>query len=370
MPKTLRLLLPLALAALSTSARAEWRCDCTTIVASCDAQVAVKRNWVDITTDQKACARVDYFIDGLPFVALAVDGSARADWISPTENPSVMVQSCQVCADKLTGQPTPAGRAAGEPGAADGAAQPAPLIQTAPEYPAGARARGLEGYVVVGFKVSPQGYVEDPTVIDAQPARIFDQAALAAIRRWRYPEAGAGEEERSLQERLDFRISDPVSTQPEGTTRQATAASRPQKTNPRNECVRESIAYNFGEVVEVGLINACPEPVVLFSCALGTGGELGRWRCAADDPRAIVLVRPGDPRAGLPGSAQDRVAASTYADNHFLMRPPNTEYWWIACGEDDRQCQQAARDWSAQLNGRSATIDPAQVTRIRVARSY
>ncbi len=370
MPETLRLLLPLALAVLSTAARAEWRCDCTTIVASCDAQVAVKGNWVDITTDQKACARVDYFIDGLPFVALAVDGSDRQDWISRTENPKVMVQSCQVCADKMTEQPAATARAPGKPGAADGAAQPTPLIQTAPEYPATALARGLQGYVVLEFKLSPYGNVEDPKVIDAQPDRIFNQAALTAIRRWRYPEAGAGEGERTLQERLDFRIRNDLSTAPDGTSPQVTAASRPLWSNPRNECVREGIAYNFGEVVEVGLINACAEPVVLFSCALGTGGDLGRWRCATGAARAIVLVRPGDPRAGLPSSAQDRGAISTYADNHFLLRPPNSEYWWIACNEDDAQCRQAARDWSTQLNGRSATIDPAQVSRIRVARSY
>ena len=48
----------------------------------------------------------------------------------------------------------------------------------------------------------------------------------------------------------------------------------------------------------------------------------------------------------------------------------DTEYWWIACNEGDDQCHEAARDWSAQLDGRSATINPAQVSRVRVARSY
>ena len=154
--------------------------------------------------------------------------------------------------------------------------------------------------MVVEFKLSPYGNVEDPKVIDAQPARIFNQAALTAIRRWRYPEA---EGERTVQERLDFRVSDYIWSEPARTSRQVSTASRPQWANPRNECVREGIAYNFGEVVEVGLINACVEPVVLFSCAVGTGGDLGRWRCAADDPSAIVLVRPGDQRAGLRSAA-------------------------------------------------------------------
>ena len=100
----------LLLASLSPAAQAEWRCDCTTVVASCDASVEVKGNWVEINTDQQSCARVDYFIDGLPFVALAVGGSDRQDWIAQTDDPKVMVQSCQVCADKST-QPQPAASA-------------------------------------------------------------------------------------------------------------------------------------------------------------------------------------------------------------------------------------------------------------------
>ena len=83
----------------STSAFAQWRCDCTTIVASCTAEVAVRENWIDVTTDSLQCSRVDYFVDGLPFVATAVEGRDRLDWISPRPNPTVLVQSCQVCAD-------------------------------------------------------------------------------------------------------------------------------------------------------------------------------------------------------------------------------------------------------------------------------
>ena len=371
MQKITQTLWVLSLLTMGTVAQAEWRCDCTTIVASCDAEVAVKGNWVEITTDQQACARVDYFIDGLPFVALAVDGSDRQDWISQTEQPNVMVQSCQVCADRLTEQPE--GRdvqANGDPDMAAGETELTPLIQITPDYPDSAQGRGLEGYVVVEFKLSPFGTVEEPRVVEAKPSRIFDQAALTAIRRWRYAEDRDAAQPRVVKERLEFRISDYIWNEPTRGSRQITTANRPRAAGPRNECVREGVAYNFGEVVEVGLVNACVDPVVLFSCAVGTGGDQGRWRCAADDPSAILLVQPGDQRIGRTSSAYRSIVASTYAENHFLMRPPNTEYWWIACNEGDEQCHEAARDWSAQLNGRSATIDPAQVSRVRVARSY
>ena len=351
----------LLLISLSSAARAEWRCDCTTVIASCDANVEVKGNRVEITTDQQACARVDYFIDGLPFVALAVDGSDRQDWIAQTDNPKVMVQSCQVCADKTAG-PGPAGRAS-TPDAADvtGGEPPiAPLIQVKPEYPASAKARGVEGYVVVEFKLSPFGNVEEPRVVEAKPSRIFDQAALTAIRRWRYPSALEDEPQRTVTERLEFKVGDFLWNEPGRSSRQVATSRR---SGPQNACVKEGVAYNFGDMVEVGLINACVDPVVLFSCAVGTGKDLGRWRCARNNPRAVLLVRPGEGRArGTDDSA--------YEENHFLMRPPNTQYWWIACSEGDSQCNEAAREWSDQMDGRPATVDPAQLARVPVARSY
>jgi TonB family protein len=350
---------------------ADWRCDCTTVVAGCEAQVAVKGNWVEITTDQQACARVDYFIDGLPFVALVVEGSDRQDWIAQTASPNVLVQSCQVCADKATQQPTAAGRNVPAPApvdAAEGEPPITPLIQIQPAYPASARARGLEGYVVVEFKLSPFGNVEEPRVVEAKPTRIFDQAALQAVRRWRYPGALEGEEQRTGRERLEFKLSDAGLMDASRSARQTATGVRSRRSGgPQNECVKEGVTYNFGEMVEVGLINACIEPVVLFSCAVGTGKDLGRWRCGPDDPRAVVLVRAGDRR--MQGSVGTSAIPSQYEENHFLMRPPNTQYWWIACSENDPQCNEAARDWSAQMNGRPATVNPAQLARVRVARS-
>ena len=61
---------------LSAQADAEWRCDCTTIIDSCSAQVTVQDTFVEVSAPAAQCARVDYFIDGLPFVTVAVDGNA------------------------------------------------------------------------------------------------------------------------------------------------------------------------------------------------------------------------------------------------------------------------------------------------------
>ncbi|TLY63723.1 MAG: TonB family protein [Gammaproteobacteria bacterium] len=55
-----------------------------------------------------------------------------------------------------------------------------------PDFPLEARKHGLEGWVDVQFLVNPDGSVGDVTVVGAQPVGVFEQAALDAVRRWRY----------------------------------------------------------------------------------------------------------------------------------------------------------------------------------------
>ena len=89
----------LALSFICMSAQAEWRCDCTTILDTCSATVTVEDDWVSIESDHRQCARVDYLVDGVPFVALVVEGRERQSWLSRNDNPRVLMQSCKVCLD-------------------------------------------------------------------------------------------------------------------------------------------------------------------------------------------------------------------------------------------------------------------------------
>lgn len=61
-----------------------------------------------------------------------------------------------------------------------------PLVRVEPEYPARAKQRGIQGWVVVQFTITPVGTVQGAEVIDSDPKMIFDQAALRAVRKWRY----------------------------------------------------------------------------------------------------------------------------------------------------------------------------------------
>lgn len=55
-----------------------------------------------------------------------------------------------------------------------------------PVYPPAAWADGIEGRVVIEFGLSADGRVLHPHVLDATPARIFNQAALDAVSGWRF----------------------------------------------------------------------------------------------------------------------------------------------------------------------------------------
>lgn len=55
-----------------------------------------------------------------------------------------------------------------------------------PVYPESARKRGIEGWVELAFTVQPNGTVDEVEVRNASPAEVFDDAAMRAIRQWRF----------------------------------------------------------------------------------------------------------------------------------------------------------------------------------------
>lgn len=86
-----------------------------------------------------------------------------------------------------------------------------PLVKTTPTYPQRALARGIEGYVVVQFDVNEQGLVVNAAVLYAEPAGVFDSAALKALERWRYqPKVDDGRPVMmyGLQQKLSFTLQD------------------------------------------------------------------------------------------------------------------------------------------------------------------
>ena len=61
---------------------------------------------------------------------------------------------------------------------------PRPIQRTAPKYPRKARKKGMEGYVVLSILVDEAGGIQDVMIVDSQPVKEFEQAALEAVRTW------------------------------------------------------------------------------------------------------------------------------------------------------------------------------------------
>jgi TonB family protein len=55
-----------------------------------------------------------------------------------------------------------------------------------PTFPVSARDRGLSGWVDVQFVVKSDGLVSDVIITGAEPVGLFEQAAVDAVRKWRY----------------------------------------------------------------------------------------------------------------------------------------------------------------------------------------
>jgi TonB family protein len=58
-----------------------------------------------------------------------------------------------------------------------------------PTFPVNARERGVSGWVDVQFVVKSDGLVSDVIITGAEPVGIFEQAAVDAVRKWRYKPA-------------------------------------------------------------------------------------------------------------------------------------------------------------------------------------
>ena len=61
-----------------------------------------------------------------------------------------------------------------------------PIVRVAPNYPRNAKQARLEGYVTMSVTINPDGTVSNAEIMESNPPRLFDQAALDAIRRWKF----------------------------------------------------------------------------------------------------------------------------------------------------------------------------------------
>lgn len=80
------------------------------------------------------------------------------------------------------------------------------LYMPAPVYPASARRKGVEGVVVVAVEVCADGHCENARLAESSGNDALDDAALAAVKKWRY-EARPGEAPELRRVRFVFRLT-------------------------------------------------------------------------------------------------------------------------------------------------------------------
>jgi protein TonB len=98
----------------------------------------------------------------------------------------------------------------GAAGAAANDTDVVPLVRVNPQYPARAMQRGIEGWVHLEFTITEAGTTKDVEVIEAEPVNVFEDAALAAVRKYKYKpkvEQGRAIERPGVAVMLSFKLN-------------------------------------------------------------------------------------------------------------------------------------------------------------------
>lgn len=78
-------------------------------------------------------------------------------------------------------------------------------VAVAPIYPRRAIQKEIEGFVDIQFVVTPAGSTTDIRIVQSQPQGVFDRAAIAAVKKWKYlPRVTTGTHNNSITERIQF----------------------------------------------------------------------------------------------------------------------------------------------------------------------
>jgi protein TonB len=147
--------------------------------------------------------------------AAAAAAKAAADKAAPAAAPSAAPATTVATATPAAPKPAPTPAPAPPPVEAPAPAAPAgethaaTLVKaSAPEYPADAFRGRKEGWVEVEFVVDANGAVSDAKVTNADPPRLFNAAALSAVKRYTFKprlENGKAVEEK-MSRRIVFKL--------------------------------------------------------------------------------------------------------------------------------------------------------------------
>lgn len=84
-----------------------------------------------------------------------------------------------------------------------------PLYRTHPLYPPRALRARLDGKVLVEFVITPEGLVHSATIVRADPPEVFNNATLAAVKKWKFKPKIVGGRAVARRARQEVRFSLP-----------------------------------------------------------------------------------------------------------------------------------------------------------------
>ena len=85
-----------------------------------------------------------------------------------------------------------------------------PMVRIPPQYPPRAAERGMEGYCLMQFDVTPDGTPTNIVAVDCSSS-LFERSSVRAVERWRYEpkiQNGNAVWRRGVQTRLDYQLAD------------------------------------------------------------------------------------------------------------------------------------------------------------------
>ena len=85
-----------------------------------------------------------------------------------------------------------------------GASDARPIVRVEPIYPNDAAKQNIQGEVILSFYVTANGATKDIKVVSSTPAKVFDQAAIDALSKWRYHPRAQGSQH---QVALEFKLA-------------------------------------------------------------------------------------------------------------------------------------------------------------------
>ncbi len=136
-------------------------------------------------------------------VAASAAASATPAATPVARNPTLITAAPAAQVAAVTPPAAPAASSSRTPASNPPNALPVVLSQAAPRYPPRALRQRLEGWVLVGFTIRPDGSVNDVRVLGAEPEGVFDREAVGSMQRWQFQPPGQAI---TAQRRIDFKL--------------------------------------------------------------------------------------------------------------------------------------------------------------------